>query len=156
MTSREKVVLALAAVVALSLLALLVLQRTRTGQIETELAQVRTQLALQQHESTLAVVAIEAGRGSFEIARQLASEFFSGLQGTLDRAPANARPVFTDILAQRDPMITALSRSDPQAAPQLIQLLMRYRLALGERVGPQTPASTAPAPTTAPAPADTP
>lgn len=151
MTSREKVVLALAAVVALSLLALLVLQRTRTGQVEAELARVRTELALQQHESTLAVVAIEAGRGSFEIARQLASEFFSGLQATVGEAPENARPVFDDILAQRDPMITALSRADAQAAPQLVQLLMRYRLALGERVGPEAPGSTAPPAPAAPA-----
>jgi hypothetical protein len=146
MTSREKVVLALAGILVLALLGLLVVQRTRTGQAETELERTRTLLSLQRHESTLAVVAIEAGRGSFEIARQLASDFFSGLQGDVDRAPEDAREAFRAILAQRDPMITALSRSDAQAAPQLVQLLMRYRLALGERVGPQTPAA-APAPT---------
>lgn len=152
MTSREKAVLALALVLVLSVLALLVVQRARTGDAQSQLEEARMQLALQQHESTLAVAAIEAVRGSFEISRQLASDFFSGLQQDVNRAPEAARAEFSNILTQRDAMITALSRSDPQAAPQLIQLLIRYRLAMGEPVGPQTPAAQ-PAPVTTP-PAD--
>jgi hypothetical protein len=141
MTSREKVVLALAGVLMLALLGLLAMQRARTGETEAQLADTQTRLALQQHESNLAVAAIEAGRGSYEIARQLASDFFNGLQADVGRAPEGARAPLTEILAQRDAMITALSRSDPQAAPQLVRLLMRYRLALGERVGPDTSGS---------------
>ena len=43
-------------------------------------------------------------------------------------------------------MITALSRSDPQAASQLVQLLIRYRIALGEPVGPSEPVAPSPPP----------
>jgi hypothetical protein len=99
-------------------------------------------------EGTLGAATIEAQRASYEIARQLASEFFGGLQTGIDRATVETRPALDEILAQRDAMITALSRSDPQSGSLMAQLFMRYRLAFGKRVGPSGTETTVPRPDT--------
>jgi hypothetical protein len=145
MTRREKLILTVAAMLVLVFAGLALWQRATAGAAERRLAAVGTELALQRHESTLALAAIEAGRGSYELARQLASDFFTGLQAELGQAPEAARAELQQLQQQRDGMITALSRSDSQAAPQLVQLLIRFRIALGEPVGPQQPAMSAPA-----------
>jgi hypothetical protein len=93
-------------------------------------------LTFKRLEASLGAATIEAQRGSYEIARQLASDFFTGLQDALGTAPAQRQPEFTSILQQRDPMITALSRSDLQSGAMLAQLFVRYRIAMGEPVGP--------------------
>lgn len=115
-------------------------------------AAVERDLAFQTLEATLGAATIEAQRGSYEISRQLASDFFSGLQRELGRAPGEARAALEEISQQRDAMITALSRSDPQAGAMLAQLFTRYRIAMGKPVGPN--ADAAPAPSPGPDPAD--
>jgi hypothetical protein len=153
MTNREKLVLGVAAALLLAMLGVTLWQVARSAAAERRLAAATTELALQRHESTLALAAIEAGRGNFELARQLASGFFTGVQDDLGNAPADARPALQELLLQRDAMITTLSRADAQAAPQLVQLLLRYRIARGEPVGPREPAlsPTAPPPPVGPA-----
>lgn len=99
-------------------------------------------LTFQQIEATLGAATIEAQRGSYEIARQLASDFFTRLQIEIDRAPADRQQPFREILQQRDAMITSLSRSDPQAGSMLAQLFVRYRIAMGEPVGPHDAADS--------------
>lgn len=116
-----------------------------------ELEQTREDLAFQEIEATLGAATIEAQRGSFEIARQLVSDFFTGLQNNIGDAPADRSDAFRDILAQRDAMITALSRGDPQSGSMLAQLFMRFRIAMGEPVGPQDTQSIEPTPADSPA-----
>jgi hypothetical protein len=115
-------------------------------------AAVEQDLAFQTLEATLGAATIEAQRGSYEISRQLASDFFSGLQRELGRAPGEARAALQEISEQRDSMITALSRSDPQAGAMLAQLFTRYRIAMGKPVGPN--ADAVPAPSPVPGPTD--
>jgi hypothetical protein len=105
-------------------------------------------------EGTLGAATIEAQQGSFEIARQHASEFFTRLQSDISHATTAERGTLQEILGQRDAMITVLSRADPQSGPMLERLFTRYRLAMGHSVGPET---TEPTPPTAPvdSPADT-
>jgi len=117
-----------------------------------ELDRTSQELVFQQLEATLGAATIEAHRGSYEIARQLASQFFSGLQEQVGEAPPEARAALTEILGRRDAMITALSRNDPQSGPMLAQIFFRYRAAFGRPVGPD--AGTTPAPVPG-APADT-
>jgi hypothetical protein len=121
-------------------------QRSALQRAEHELVFLRL-------EATLGAATVEAGRGGYETARQRASEFFTGLQQELGRAPANAQPALREILDRRDTMITALSRNDPQSGPLLAQLYFRYRSAFGRPVGPGE--GTLPAPP-AQQPADTP
>lgn len=113
-------------------------QYTRARELEQELAEAeaqlgeaRAELTFARLESTLAAGTVQAQRGSFEVARGLASEFYTGLQQSVAEAPAEALAELQAILAQRDAMITALSRADPASGELLAQLLVRYRVALG-------------------------
>lgn len=121
-------------------------QRIRAGQLAEQLEQTTQVLELQRIESTLGAAAIEAHSGSFEIARQHASDFFTKLQAVVHLAPEPVQPEMRELLARRDALITALSRNDVQAGPQLAQMFRRYRAALGEPVGPTR--GIAPAPVT--------
>jgi hypothetical protein len=107
-------------------------------------------------EGTLGAAAIEAQRGSYELARQHASEFFSGLQTAAGDAPEAAVPVLQQMLGERDAMITTLSRSNPQAGPLLAQMFNRFRAALGRPVGPQGTEPTTPPPADTQIPVDSP
>lgn len=118
-----------------------------------ELDRTTHELTFKRIEATLGAATIEAQRGSYEIARQLASQFFSSLQDNAGRAQASAVPALTDILGRRDVMITALSRNDPQSGPMLAQLFFRFRSAMGEPVGPD--GGTLPTPTVVDTTADT-
>ena len=99
-------------------------------------------------ESTLAAAIIEADRGNFEIARKLASDFFTGLQADMSRAPQEHQQELTAIAGQRDVIITAASRSDPQTGSLLAQLYSTYRVTFGDTpVTPTAGPGPAPAPT---------
>ncbi len=111
-------------------------QRMRAGGFEERLQDTSRELELQRIESTLGAAAIEAHSGSFEIARQHASDFFTRLQAQLDSMPAAMQPEMRELLSRRDALITALSRNDVQSGPQLGQMFRRYRTAMGETVGP--------------------
>jgi hypothetical protein len=129
-------------------------QNTAARGARGDTARVERELTFQQMQSALGAATVEAQRGSYELSRQLASGFFSSLQGNVERAPAGAAAELRDILQQRDAMITALSRSDPQSGPMLAQLFLRFRSAMGEPVGPSS--GTAPAPATEPGAPDPP
>jgi hypothetical protein len=121
-------------------------QYTRASAFENRLEQTERDLTFQQLEATLGAATIEAQRGSYEIARQLISDFFGGLQTSYQSADAGRQQPFSEILAQRDAMITSLSRSDPQSGSMLAQLFVRYRLAMGEPVGPESGTTSPPPP----------
>jgi predicted negative regulator of RcsB-dependent stress response len=82
-------------------------------------------------ESTLALATVAAQLGNFERGRQLASEFFTGLQEKAPNAPADAQPGLQALLQSRDAIITQLSRSDPASGLELSRRLAEYRQALG-------------------------
>jgi len=147
--------LIVAAAVLVAFLTGYVWQRMRANDVADRLDDTRQELELARMESTLGAAAIEAMTGSFEIARQHASSFFTELQGSLESVPPDARQTMSQLLSRRDDLITALSRNDVQAGPQLAQMFRSYRAALGEPVGPTQ--GILPAPMTPPAdtPADT-
>jgi hypothetical protein len=109
-----------------------------------QMERLERELELQTLEATLGAATIEAQRGSYEISRQLASDFFGGLERELRLASGERRRALDEISQQRDAMITVLSRSDPQAGSMLAQLFTRYRIAMGKPVG--TNAGTVPSP----------
>jgi hypothetical protein len=115
-----------------------------------ELDETRQDLTFSQLEATLGAATIEAQRGNYEVARQLTSSFFVGLQQDVGRAPADRRAAFDEILRRRDTTITTLSRSDPQSGGMLAELFDRYRVARGETVGPYGPVPGEPPDTTSP------
>ena len=124
-------------VVVLIFIAAMGWQYSRAQNLEQELAVART-------EATLGAAALEAQRGSYEVSRRLASDFYTQLQGTIDRTPSEIRPQLSSILSQRDAVITMLSRNDAQSANVLARMFTQYRTAIH---GPE-PTVTPPGATT--------
>lgn len=144
--------LIIAGVVLVAFLAGFAWQRIRANSIEDQLDEARRALLLARMENTLGAAAIEAMSGSYEIARQHASQFFTELQAALDSVPPSGRPAeMNQLLSRRDALITALSRNDVQSGPQLAQMFRSYRSAMGEQIGPTQRITPVPAPQ----PADT-
>ncbi len=126
-------------------------QFVRAHSLSNRLDQAEHDLAVQRMEATLGAATIEAQRGQFEPARRLASDFFTTLQASVDKAPEAGRPTLQQILQRRDEIITDLSRNDPQAGTILSALFVQYRTAIGEPLsgaGGTEPATTPPASTT--------
>ena len=143
--------LALAGAIVLAFLVGFGWQAMRASRIGDELQRTERELAFTTLEATLGAAAIEADRGSHEASRQLASDFFTGLQGVIDRAPPDAREPLRALLAERDATITMLSRGDPESRHQLGRMFLRFRLALGREI--RTPPTPAPASDSPAAPA---
>ncbi len=106
-------------------------QGIRAARLDSRLDETSQALSLHRLEATLAVAVFEAQRGSYEMSRLQASDFFSGVQSVTPRVPPAVRQDLTSILGERDQTITLLSRGDPEAADQLAGLYVRYRDARG-------------------------
>lgn len=79
-------------------------------------------------EATLASAVIEAQNGRYELGRQRASDFFTGVQRrVVPTLSGEAEPASRQLLARRDPIITTLARSDPASPSVLAEMLTRYR-----------------------------
>lgn len=102
-------------------------QFLRASALQQQLRETQRTLAFRSLEATLGAATLEAQRGSHEISRQLASEFFTGLQSARDMAPAAAQQRFDAILNERDAVITALSRGDPDVGTRLAYLFLQFR-----------------------------
>ncbi len=120
-------------------------QFARAHSLAGQLDQTRRELTFQRMEATLGAATIEAQRGGFEPARQLASDFFTQLQSAVDQAPSAGQGQLQQILAQRDQVITELSRNDLQAGAVLAGMFVKYRTAVGESTAAPPGATPAPA-----------
>lgn len=105
-------------------------QYLRAERLDRRVAELERDLAFQVLATELGVAAVEASRGSYESARRTASDFFTGLQASMDWAPAEMRGELSSILARRDDVITDLSRGVPASADTLADFLIRFHLAL--------------------------
>src|SRR5919108_616215 len=121
----ELMIVAIAAVAAF--LAGMLVQYVRAERLAARLDNAELALALARLEGTLGAATLDAQRGSYETARQLASQFFTGLQRSIGRVPADSHAELGRILAQRDATITMLSRSDPESGNVLSRMFARYR-----------------------------
>jgi hypothetical protein len=87
-------------------------------------------------QNMLASSAVDAQRGEYEPARQQASDFFTALREQLDKNGADAaltpqqREGLKPLIAGRDELITLLARSDPAAAPRLLDMHAAFRKAI--------------------------
>ena len=112
----------------LGLLIAFVWHGPRTTRLRDTAAYASRALPAARLESTLAAAVIEAQNDRFELARQRASDFFTGFQRRL--APtlaANHESASRHLLGRRDAIITALARSDASSASVLSETLTRYR-----------------------------
>lgn len=102
---------------------------------EREAAQ--QELRLVRMDSVLAAAVINADRGEYEPARQLASDFFTSIRAQIDRggssdlSPAQRQQV-KFLLNNRDDIITLLARRDPAAAHRLSDMYVAYRKVMND------------------------
>jgi hypothetical protein len=99
----------------------------RAVRLDARLERTVRALTLARVENTLATAALEARRGRYESARQLASDFFTRLQGAGVDLPAEARDEMRAVLTHRDTTITLLSRGAATSADLLDRLIAAYR-----------------------------
>lgn len=94
------------------------------------------ELHLSRMQNMLASSAVDAQRGEYEPARQEASDFFTALREQLDKEETDValtpaqRDGLKPLLTQRDDLITLLARSDPAAAPRLLEMHAAFRKAI--------------------------
>lgn len=114
-----------------ALLGLLVgylVQYARVQSLQDDLTTSTRALDAAQLEATLSGAVIEAQSGRYEVARQRASDFYTGLQRRL--LPAMESEQQTEarlMLAERDSIITSLARNDPTTSGSLALVLVRFR-----------------------------
>jgi hypothetical protein len=108
--------------------------------IQRDIAQ--RDLGITQMENQLSQSVITARRGDYEPARQSASDFFTNVRHQVDLGAASPfsrsqREQLSDLLAQRDDIITLLARSDPAAADRLSDFYVNY-IEVTKAVQPET------------------
>jgi hypothetical protein len=104
-----------------------------------DLAETQRHLKVSQLQNTLASAVIDARRGEYEPARQLASDFFTSLQTEMELEDDSAlsqpqRDSIRPLFATRDEIITLLSRSDPASVEHLSNFYVSYREAIEDSV----------------------
>ena len=104
----------------------------KTRECASRLAEAERQSSLARMENSLVSAAMDARRGDFETARVAASDFFTVLRAAtstdVDSALSQAQKDRAQpLLAQRDQIITLLSRGDVASADLLSDLYVSYR-----------------------------
>ncbi len=108
--------------------------KERTAVSQRDAAQHELQLS--QLQNALSGAAIDARRGEYEPARQMASDFFTTLRTQIDNYTdtSTLTPTQRDqarpLLEKRDEIITLLARSDPGSADRLSDLYVSYLQAM--------------------------
>lgn len=127
-------------------------QYVRAAGIERDLAATESELEVLRLRLELAQAAIAAQSGRFEPARQQMSDLFTRLGDLPEDLDPDVAAVLRELLAERDDVITGLSRGNPAAAATLYAFLDRLRTAAGEttpaRDGVEAPAAATDTPTT--------
>ncbi|MGD2071704.1 MAG: hypothetical protein PVI57_23770 [Gemmatimonadota bacterium] len=124
-------ILIVGGLLVVAFLAGFVWQWVEARQARTERDEARLELTFQELENQLASAVIQAENESFESSRELMSRFFTGLQSNIGQAPTDARRELEQLLARRDAVITAVSRSDPASTDLLTRMYTRYQVAMG-------------------------
>jgi type II secretory pathway pseudopilin PulG len=87
------------------------------------LAEARLELRLSRQQGRLGAALSESLRSNYERARQLMAAYFTDLQGTVGAVEdPRRRQTLNGILAQRDEIITQLSRAQPESSQRLMLL----------------------------------
>jgi hypothetical protein len=120
-----------AAVIVLAFLIGFVPMWLSNRQLTADLASRQKDLRRSRIQSTLTAATIFARRGEYETARQNTSSFFTELRGEIDKGDAGVlneqeRIGVNRVLADRDEIITLLSRNDPASGERLSNLYVEY------------------------------
>jgi hypothetical protein len=100
-------------------------------QLSADLTDRGKQLHRSRIQNTLTAATIYARRGEYETARQNTSAFFTDIRAEMDKGNEGVlseqeRVGLTRVMAERDEIITLLSRNDPAAAERLSNVFVEY------------------------------
>jgi hypothetical protein len=124
---KAKQVLVLSVAILLGFALGLGVQSIRGRATTQELARVTAENQSLDLGTRLGAALAESQRGNYERARQLMTGFFSDLQARMpDVEQPATRQELESILAQRDEIVTQLSRAEPEAGLRLNMIYSRY------------------------------
>lgn len=96
-----------------------------------EAVEAKQDLALARLQILLGSAVVDARRGEYESARQTTSRFYTELKRELESENSAFHPPnqaqASNLLTNRDQVITLLARADAAGADQLSDLYLRYR-----------------------------
>ncbi len=100
-------------------------------QLSADLANRVEELRRSHVQNTLASATIYARRGEYETARQNTSSFFTDIRLEMDKSndgilTEQERIGLNRVMAERDEIITLLSRNDPASAERLSNAFIEY------------------------------
>ncbi|MEO5859903.1 MAG: hypothetical protein ABIR33_13250 [Pyrinomonadaceae bacterium] len=100
-------------------------------QLTADMASREKQLQRSRVQNALTAATIYARRGEYETARQSTSTFFTEIRTEMDKGDAGIlneqeRIGLSRVMAERDEVITLLSRNDPAAADRLANMFVEY------------------------------
>ena len=104
-------------------------------QLSTDLATRDKELHRSRVLNSLTAATVYARRGEYETARQNASSFFTNIRSEMDKGndgilTEQERIGLSRVMAERDEIITLLSRNDPAAAERLSNAFVEYATVL--------------------------
>jgi hypothetical protein len=112
-----------AAVVAFAIGYLINWGRVQSG--ERTVGELRQELAITRLQSRMGGAVVEANRSNYEASRQHMVSVFQEMQARLPEADRPLRLRFEEALAERDEIITLLSRASPEATGRLVLMYAR-------------------------------
>ena len=123
-------------------------QWLRARSLGGELEETRRELKVARLEGVLGAALAESMRSNYERARQLMAGFFTEAQGVVEGLddPRQEREMRA-ILAQRDEVITLLSRAEPESTQRLMLIYTRYFAAM-DPAAKLAPGAVTPSPPT--------
>lgn len=100
-------------------------------QLSADLVTREKELRRSRIQNTLTAATIYARRGEYETARQHTSAFFTDVRSEMDKGndgvlTEQERSGISRVMAERDEIITLLSRNDPAAAERLSNTFIEY------------------------------
>jgi len=119
------------AVILLAFLIGLVPMWLTKREVASQLVSVEKELRRSRMQNTLASATIYARRGEYETARQNTSIFFTEVRSEMDKGndgilTEQERIGLNRVMAERDEIITLLSRNDPASAERLSNAFIEY------------------------------
>ncbi len=95
--------------------------------LRQQLAQEKQARALADFRNAAAVLYTETAKSNFSTAADEASRFFTDLRRFTDQAPEPLRQRLNGVLANRDPIIASIAKTDPGSATLIQSMFLQMQ-----------------------------
>lgn len=126
---RNKIIMTAIALVAVFLLGF-VPQRIKANRMETEVRQIRQEIAEVQLRDLIGLAYVQANQKNYGLAAETSSRFFSPVREMANQTQAaSSRKALEDLLALRDKVTAELAKGDAAVMGDLQELFVKTRQA---------------------------